>query len=159
MTCFDFLTNFLTSWRIFDCMTNFWHIFVARPVLDVMKNFRTSWRTCWRHDKVLTLFEVITNLLSSWCVFDIFTNFLTSWRVYDIMTNFWFDKHLDVKTYVALMDAMELFDDMRHFLTSRRNVRPQTNFLRYGVFFYIMTNFMLSWRISDDITSFLLFCE
>ena len=87
MTCFDFMTNFLTSWRIFDFMTNGWHIFVARPDLDVMKNFRTSWRTCSRHDKDLTLFnvndelcEVITNLLSS------LTCFWHLYELFDIMT-------------------------------------------------------------------------
>ena len=135
MTCFDFMTNFLISWPIFEFMTNFWHIFdvmtyilTPRSVFDVMTKLFDPF---WSNDE---LFEVITNLLSSWRVFDIWTSFLTSWRAYDIMTNFWFDKHLDVKTYVALIDAMELFDDMRHFLTSWCSVRRQTKFLRYGVF-------------------------
>ena len=116
--------------KLFDIMTYFWF----------HDKILTSWQhfgTFWSNDE---LFEVITNLLSSWRVFDIFTNFLTPWRVYDIMTNFWFDKHSDVKTC------------MLHVLTLWNFWMTWDTFWRHdAVFdvrrtFYVVVYFFTSWR-------------
>ena len=82
---FEVMTNLLSSWHVFDmtnCLT-LWRFLRHDEHFYVMTCFwlhsklLTSWRTFWRHDE---LFEVMTNLLSSWHVFDM-TNCLTLWRV------------------------------------------------------------------------------
>ena len=42
------MTNLLTSWHIFDFMTNIWHIYILSSC-HVLMNFLTSWQI-WHHD-------------------------------------------------------------------------------------------------------------
>ena len=158
----------LTSWRIFEFMTNIWRD-------DVL---------FWRHGE---LFEVMTNLLSScrvltsWCKFscqgelidimtyfwrhdvfcDVIMNILKWWRVHDIMTNFWCDKLFDVITYVALLTSWRSFYVMEFMMTwytfwcHDALFDIMTNLLTSLCVLYFMTNFLLSWRIFDVMTSFL----
>ena len=75
MTCFDFMTKCLTSWRVL-----------------------TSWQTVWRRG---VFFYFRTNFLT-WHIFDFITHFflhhdvfLALWQILCIMTYFWFhDKRL-----------------------------------------------------------------
>ena len=77
MTCFDFMTKCLTSWRVL-----------------------TSWQTVWRRG---VFFYFRTNFLT-WHIFDFITHFflhhdvfltLYIWQILYIMTYFWFhDKRL-----------------------------------------------------------------
>ena len=80
------MTNFLTSWRIFD-MACFWRHYKFFYVMTFLK----SRQTFWRHD---TLFDIFftTNFLTSWQIFwrhDVFLvkNLLTSWHIFDATTN------------------------------------------------------------------------
>ena len=158
---FDGITNFLTSWHVLTSWQTFWHhdvFFISWQSFDIVLS-----QTCFG------CHEELSNLLTTWQSFDTlwsnnepFVILMCFWHFYelfDIMTCLWHhDKFLIWQTFRRQDVCCTYWRyDMRHFLTSRRNVRPQTNFLRCGVFFYIVTNFMLSWRISDDITSFLLF--
>ena len=110
----DFMTNLMTSWRIFwryddlfDVMTFFWCIDDLLTFLCRNDVFLTPWRTFWCDDVSLTLYDelvdVVTYILTSWR--NVMMNFwchevsltswrrfcsddmlLTSWRIFDIMT-------------------------------------------------------------------------
>ena len=78
----NFLTNLLTSWRVFDVTTHLsmlWHLF------DFMTNcfdiYLMSWQILWRHGVFLM------SLTCFWRVFDIMTNFLKHVALIDVMKN------------------------------------------------------------------------
>ena len=52
---FEIMMKLLTSWCVYDIMTNFWcdKLFDVMPyvaLIDVMTNFLTNWHTFWPHD-------------------------------------------------------------------------------------------------------------
>ena len=121
---FNFMTNFLTSWRIFDFMTNIWRIlyehFVIMTCVYIMTNILTSGRPFWRPDVFLT------NFLTSWKVLawhtfgrhDV-TNFLTSWCVLYVMIRCWchwrhniFLLHDNFWLHDKLLTSWQTFDVM-----------------------------------------------
>ena len=77
------MTNVLTSWCVFDVMTH----------------FVTSWRTCWRHDKLCDVITVFS-FYDTFC--DIMTSFLflmwqTIWR-HDVCCTYWcHNDHFDAR--------------------------------------------------------------
>ena len=87
---FDVETNLLTSWRVFDVLTNL----LRHDVFDVM----TSWRIICHHDMFSTswrTFDAMANVLTAWRIFDVM-NFLTSWRTfwrYDVIKLSWQHTH------------------------------------------------------------------
>ena len=135
------MTNFLTSWRILDFMTNIWNNF------DVMTNLLTSWQTFWPDDVLLTSWR-------TFCPHDVFwhhdehadvrANCLTSW-LFKIMTCLWHhNKCLDVITYAMLLtswlNVVEVFDNMTHVMVCS---------LLQGEFVVVMTYFMTSFWCPD----------
>ena len=86
-TCSDAIANSLMAYHVFDVMTNFF---------EVMAYF---WHTFWHHNVVF-----FTLFLNIWRIFDVMTNILTSWPVFDIITCVWrHDKLFDVMTHVLTL--------------------------------------------------------
>ena len=111
---FDVITNLLTSWYIFNIITNFFNFLRHHELFNV---FLTSQRTFWLHDKLfdmMTCFDFMTNF---WLVFDVMTNLFTSWR-----------------------RAFNIFDLMTCFLIFWRND------VLFGVYCDVITYFLQSWR-------------
>ena len=130
---YEFVVVMTYLWRHdehFDVMTCSWRHGIS---FDIHNMFVTSW-TFWHHMFLINfliswrIFDVITNLLTSWRTF---WHILTSWRVFYVMTCFWRnDKLLDIiflmtwcfwrnaKFCLALwsiFDAMTLFEVMTCF--------------------------------------------
>ena len=130
MTCFYIMTNFLTSWRIFDFMTN--HLaYLWRDDIFLM-----SWQTFWSNDEpfvIMTCLDIMTKVLTPGRTVWRHGVFLASWRIFwrnherfEIMTNFRADKLFDVITYATLLTSWRMF-------------------WRHGSF-YDMTHFLMPWR-------------
>ena len=145
------MTNFLTSWHIFDFMTNIWHVF------DVMTNLLmrrqtfwrndvllTSWRTFWSNDEpfvLMTYFDIITNILKSGQI-----DFLKSWWVYDIITNWWRHNKYNVSN---IFYVMEVFDDVTYYLM------PWHTFWRHDELFNVMVCSLLQGEFVVVMTYFM----
>ena len=85
MTCFDAMTNFLSSWHVSDIMTN---ILTSWRVFDVLV-FSASWRVFLRHDEPFDKLVWPHDVL------------FTSWRIFDVLP-----KHFDVNTYLWHHDVL-----------------------------------------------------
>ena len=173
MTCFwchdklyGVITKCLTSWRV---LQTFWCHDVSYKLFDVMTNFLTSWQTFRHHDMFLTSWPTF------WChgehhgvfyeLFDV-TNFLMSWHIFDeVMTCFW--RHDKLIGILACFDSQQTSWLNDGFLTSRGTFwRDDVNlfdvrtcswchcFWRHDELFYIMKNFLMSWRVFGIMTCF-----
>ena len=137
------MTNFLTSWRVFDVVTYFWRICDVMACFLCHDEVFEDMPLLWRHYElfdVMTCFDIMTNFVTSWRVFDVMANGLESWRVVDVMNN--------------LLTSWRIFDVMTNFLTSWRVLRNDELLALWRVFDLVMhflsflnfTNFLTSWR-------------
>ena len=71
--------TFFKSWRVYDIITNLWrhNKHNVSNIFDIMVNFWRYGRFWWRD----TLFDVMTNFLTSWCVLYFKANVVLSWRI------------------------------------------------------------------------------
>ena len=155
------MTNFLTSWHIFDVLTyhdvflTSWCNFYIMTNFLISRLFLTSWSTFWsifdvmyfwRHDKLFEflmhfllydeLFDGTTNCFCHDELVDVMTNLLTSWCILDVMTSF--------------LTSLHIFDIMMNVI----NFLSRYTFWHISdvKFFEVMTNvlfhdiFCVSWR-------------
>ena len=137
---FDIMTYFwlhdkvFTSWHMFYFMTTFLHhdIFLTKIV--------TSWQSMWRQYVFFT-----SNFLIS--LYGAFLMWQTVWR-HDVCCTYW--------RHDGCFDAMKLFDDMTHLLTSTpwQTFDIMTCFWCHDKLYKVMTNLLSSWHVFDITTNF-----
>ena len=147
-----------------DVMTCFWihdKLLTTRRTFSHYDIFLTSWQTFY----MVTDFDFMTNILTSWRVFDVITNLVTSWRTLSrhYVLNLFDDKPFDIMA--SLIRHAEPFEVMtnvlrqwwnfwHHVLTSWRVDHIMTNswcdklfdVITYVALIDVMTNILTPWN-------------
>ena len=157
---FDFITNFLSSWDIFNVLKTFWlnNVFLtcltSWRTFDVMKIVLTSWRILWRHDVIWRheLFGVMTNFLTSWRTFDYFCCNDVGFFLRKNMMCF-----LHHDTFLWRHDVLRHHDILLTYFWRVIDVMTicLTCFWHHDTLFYVMTNVVAS-CVLDVMTNFLI---